>query len=617
MSEFGHLYRFLGPYLRRYRGRLVAGIFFGVGFGLFSGLILGAVNFMVHRLIPDDSQPAAATVAAGSAFGGWLRDLAGSVTAHLTPIADVWLPQLHATLDWRQVAGVFLLLPLMAAIRGLLSYLSSYCISWVGESVSNDLRIAVMRQLNRLSLDYFDRSKMGDMLTRVQGDTQAIQNGLDRGVSDGVKEPFTILGVLAFLLYTDWRLTLVVFVVIPLCVVPVRVLGRKVRRANEGTIGRTVSQSSLLVESLNAIRIVKAFNLEDTQLARFIAHSTGLRQMNMKRVQARQMVNPLMEVILMVGLAAFVIYIAHGYADLRIIPGFLGGVILFQNSFKKLAVIHVVYKEASVAMGRLSEVLHLEPTVKEAAAPVPLPPFRDALVLRDLRFGYGDQEIVRGLNLTIPRGTRLGIAGESGSGKSTLLNLLLRFYDPTGGAILFDGVDLREVRTADLRSQVALVSQEVVLFDMTVAENIALGHPGATRAEVEAAARSAYAHDFITALPEGYETRVGERGIRLSGGQRARLAIARAFVRNAPILILDEPTAALDAAAEAEVQRALDRLAEHRTVVCVAHRLTTLQPMDRIVVLAQGQMVEEGSFAELLAKGGSFSQMAARQGIRA
>jgi len=269
-----------------------------------------------------------------------------------------------------------------------------------------------------------------------------------------------------------------------------------------------------------------------------------------------------------------------------------------------------------VAIGRLREVLEMEPTVKEAARPVALPAFGQGLELRGVRFGYGDREILRGIDLAIPKGARLGIAGESGSGKSTLLNLLLRFYDPTAGAVLLDGIDLREAAMADLRSRIALVSQEAVLFDMTVAENIACGRPGATRAEVEAAARAAYAHDFILSLPQGYETWIGERGVRLSGGQRARLAIARAFIRDAPILILDEPTAALDAEAEREVQGALEKLAENRTVICVAHRLATLRSMDRVLVLSQGQVVEEGPFDALLAQGGAFARMAAQQGIR-
>ncbi|SDU10397.1 ATP-binding cassette, subfamily B, MsbA [Verrucomicrobium sp. GAS474] len=606
MNEIRRIFGFLKPWLLPYRERQVAGIVFGILFGLSNGLIIGAIKVVGAHLSADPS--AGPALASGQGF-----------LDHAQAWLDAWIPKIGAPLDWRQTTGVLLFLPVLAGIRGLFSYLSSYCISWVGENVTNDLRVAVMRKLGGLSLDYFDRAKMGDMMTRVQGDTAAIQNCLDRGVSDGIKEPFTILFVLGGLLWADWRLTLISLVLIPLCIIPVRILGKKVRRANQGTIGQTVLQSSLLVESLGAIRVVKAFGLEETQAARFAGHSSELKRFNLKRVQARQLVNPIIEVISMFGLGVLLLYIFSEKVPVANIIAFLFGVVAFQNSFKKIALLHVIVKEVGVAISRLEEVLQMEPTVREKAEPVRLPEFGRGLSLRGVRFGYGEAEILKGLDLEIPKGTRLGIAGESGSGKSTLLNLLLRFYDPTAGAVSLDGIDLRDASMRDLRARIGLVSQEAVLFDMTVAGNIACGRSGspATRAEVEEAARAAHAHDFILGLPQGYETQIGERGVRLSGGQRARLAIARAFIRNAPILILDEPTAALDAEAEREVQKALERLSENRTVICVAHRLATLRAMDRVIVLSQGRLIEEGSFDALLAQGGTFARMAAQQGIRA
>jgi subfamily B ATP-binding cassette protein MsbA len=275
----------------------------------------------------------------------------------------------------------------------------------------------------------------------------------------------------------------------------------------------------------------------------------------------------------------------------------------------------MVFQHASPSVERLTTTLREVPTVKEPAHPRPLPDFRSELTLEHVTFSYGDRPVLNDVNLVLPRGRKLGVAGESGSGKSTLVNLLFRFYDPTGGAIRIDGVDLRDASSHDFRQLMALVSQEVVLFNQSVADNIACGKLGATREEVETAARNAFAHGFISQLPQGYDTIVGERGMTLSGGQRQRIAIARAFVRNAPILVLDEATASLDSQSEAEVQKAIDRLSENRTVICVAHRLSTLSTCDRIIVLLEGRIVEEGTFAELLHQGDLFALMAWRQGI--
>jgi len=288
---------------------------------------------------------------------------------------------------------------------------------------------------------------------------------------------------------------------------------------------------------------------------------------------------------------------------------------MLPSPVKRLAQMHVDLISASVSCERLEEFFRIQPTVREPDSPVPSSPLRGELVLEKIYLDYGHHHVLQGIDLRVPRGFKLGLAGPSGSGKSSLINLLLRFYDPTSGRVLWDGQDLRSFATGDLRNQVALVSQEAVLFDASVAENIALGKSGASRSAVEEAARRAFAHDFILELPRGYETRVGERGVMLSGGQKARISLARAFLRDAPFLILDEATAALDAEAEKEVQKAIDLLEEGRTVVCIAHRLSTLANMDEIVVLEGGHLVERGTFADLLSRKGLFARMAAQQGI--
>jgi subfamily B ATP-binding cassette protein MsbA len=294
---------------------------------------------------------------------------------------------------------------------------------------------------------------------------------------------------------------------------------------------------------------------------------------------------------------------------------FVAGVGIFFLSIKKLAGLHILFEQAGVGVQRLKELLYTQPSVREPASPKALPPFSREITFENVTFGFGAKVVLKDFTLAVPRGFRLGLAGASGCGKTTALNLLYRFYDPSKGCVRIDGLDLRELAVQDFRNQMALVSQDIVIFDNSVAENIACGRRGATREEIEAAGKAAYAHEFIMQLPQGYETQVGERGASLSVGQRQRIAIARAFVRNAPILVLDEATSALDSQAEAEVQAAIDRLAEHRTVICVAHRLSTLASMDQIVVLADGQISEAGTFDELVERGGTFAAMAALQGI--
>jgi ABC-type multidrug transport system fused ATPase/permease subunit len=335
----------------------------------------------------------------------------------------------------------------------------------------------------------------------------------------------------------------------------------------------------------------------------------------MKGVKARELVNPIIEVISTIAIGALIVYLIATQSTMKDLVSFLTGLLIFYTPVKKLAGIHIMMEQASVGVNRLINILNERPSVEEPAQPKPVTRFSSAITLSGVSFAYADKMVLEKLSLTIPRGFRLGIAGPSGCGKSTLVNLIFRFYDPSQGSIQIDGIDLRDISTFDLRQLMALVSQEVVLFDQTVAENIACGKSEASREQIEAAARAAFAHEFILQLPRGYETRIGERGVTLSGGQRQRLAIARAFIRDAPILVLDEATAALDAEAEAEVQAAIERLAQNRTVICIAHRLSTLASLDRIIVLAEGRIVEQGGFNELVQTGGLFAEMARRQGI--
>lgn len=630
MSNLKNIFRFGWPYLRRYQGRLIAGILLGVLFGISNASFVWATKTLFMRMDPkaaaadSGKPPKRETVwtarlkkfqkASDKAIDPWLPKMEIVKT---TPTSEAGSDyKVHARkLDWKQIMGGMLLLPILVFIRGFVGYLNSYCMSWVSERVIKDLRLDLLIKLNSLSMDFFNRSTVGDVLGRVNGDTTALYRCMSLGFSDLVKEPITIISVGIALLLTDWKLALLSVMFVPFIIIPIRVLSRKAKKAFSSGITAGVSQDSLLVEVYTSIRIVKAFCLESFQIERFRSIYQQLVHIGMKGVQSKELINPIIETISVMGLGVVVIFIFFTERTIPNMVGFLTGIIMLYTPIKKLGGIPVYFQQANVGAERLINIFNEKPSVHEKPDPTPLKNFCRELAFENLTFSYGDKPVLRDFNLTLPRGFRLGIAGESGSGKSTLVNLIFRFYDPTKGSIKIDGHDLRDVSLFDLRHQMALVSQDSVLFDQTVAENIGHGKPGATQTEIETAARASNAHEFIMQLPKGYNTRLGETGKRLSGGQKQRICIARAFIRNAPILVLDEATSSLDSNAEAEVQAAIDHLAENRTVICVAHRLSTLSNTDKIIVMSEGRIVEQGRYKELLRSGGAFAGLARKQGL--
>ncbi len=633
MNNLKAVLTFGWPYLRRYWGRLVLGIMFGLLFGIANGAFIWGIGTITERLTPhetvvnkslDETLTSKTNLVLGAenkilkkptSLPSVFETRVAKIKAKVDRWIDPWLPIVGGVFTSQRFWGALLFLPIIALFLSSTDYSADYCMGWVSERVINDLRVNVLSKLNTLSLDYFNRSQTGDLITRVNVDTLNLHKALKDSCGELVKGIFQCLAAITALFIIDWKLTLFALVFLPVCLFPVMVLGRKARRASRSSRRESVSQSSLLVEFLAGIRVVKAFNLEANQLARFREQSKRMVHHGMKNVQAKGLTNPLIQIISMLGVGMFIVYIFYTGQTTADMIRFLTAMVFLFVPIKKIAGIHITLSQAGAGVERLIETLREEPTVKEPISAKPLKSFLSQLSLENVRFSYGDKIVLHDVSLKLPRGFKLGVAGESGSGKSTLVNLLFRFYDPIGGAIKIDGVDLREVSLIDLRQQMALVSQEIVLFDKTVAENIECGKLGASQQEIEAAARAAFAHDFISQLPQGYNTRIGERGVNLSGGQRQRLAIARAFIRNAPILVLDEATASLDSQSEAEVQAAIEKLEENRTVICVAHRLSTLAKMDSIIVLSAGKIVEQGSFTELLDRGDLFAAMANRQGI--
>ena len=605
MNQLRRVLNFGLPFLWPYRNRFFTGVALALFFGLTNGAFVLATKTLFERLSPSP-------VAAGQVDP---QALATRVSGEFAEFMESILPRSGQPITPLQAAGAVFFLPFLMALRAGSNYLSAYCMTWVSTRVVRDMQLRVLEKLHSLSLDYFNKSTLGDLTMHISGDTRRIFDAMNNGFTDLIKEPFTLLSILVGMLIIDAQLTLAALVILPLVVLPILVVGNRLKRIARETVSVGISQGSGLIEALSGIRLIKAYGLEGFQMERYRGESMDLVNLEVKKAQSGKLVNPVIEVISTLGLGVLIIVVFATHQSVSDFVGFLTGMVMLPNPVKRLAQMHVDLVSATISCERLESFFSQQPSVKEPASPIRLFPLERELALEKVCMDYGHNHVLQDVTLHIPKGFKLGLAGASGSGKSSLINLLPRFYDPTRGRILWDGRDLRDFSTAELRKQIALVSQDVVLFDASVSENISLGRKGATPTEIEAAARKAFAHDFILDLPRGYDTRVGERGVMLSGGQKSRISLARAFLRDAPILILDEATAALDAESEKEVQKAVDALEEGRTVVCIAHRLATLANMDEVVVLEAGRIVERGSFQKLVSGNGPFGRMAAQQGM--
>jgi subfamily B ATP-binding cassette protein MsbA len=550
-------------YLKAVRGPIAAALFYAVIFGISSGL---GIPVLVQYVFP--------------------------------PIFDKTLPP-------DLVLTVTAAIPLAFFLRAFSGYRNGYYTQVAGVRILEALRLDYFSKLQTLPLSFLQNKSTGDLISRGLADTAQLQSTLSLVANDGVKQPFVLIGALAFLVSlafskNDVLVVLTCIVIIPLCVFPVRYVGRKVLKRAIQLQGHLGSVTGFFSENLSAAREVRAFGLEEHEVRRFGEHTKALVQSQIKIAKYALALTPAIEFISAIGIAV-TLALAYGRdVSLTTFISIITALYLCYEPIKKLGFINSEIKRATASLDRIEVILQAPVSIKDPEHPVPVDHLRGEIGFEKLTFAYQTSEsVLRDISVRIPPGTICALVGPSGAGKTTFANLVPRFYDAVEGRVAIDGIDVRDMRLADLRRNIALVSQDPVLFNDTIASNLSLGRQDATLAEIEQAARDAFAHDFILAQPQGYQTIVGERGASLSGGQKQRIALARAFLRNAPILILDEATSALDTESEQAIQSALKKLVVGKTVLIIAHRFSTIRDASLILVFDQGRIVATGTHAEL------------------
>ena len=578
-------YRRLYGYVKPYKVRFILGLSLGFAFGMVNSLL----PLVVARVT-------------GTIFHG----------AAPNPMAlRSNLEMLNAGPKINSIILICLAIPAIMTVRSLCSYGNSYYMNWVSNRVVTDIRSQLFSKMVRHSMDFFNKMRSGFLMSRITNDTRAMQMALTTVSSDLFKQPVAVIGGIAVLLVMDWKFTVVTLILFPTCLLPIRIYGRRARKAVQSEQEGMGEMVVTMQETFAGIRVIKSFAREAHQENAFKRSNQMQFSQVMRMIRSMEAVGPLVETIAAIGVGMALLYVYAANLSAGRFFGLISGIFILYDPIKTLSKIHIVMQRSIAATTEIFSILDSEPAVLDAPNAVALPSSQGRIDFENVRFRYAGTVIdaVNGINLRIESGKTYALVGASGAGKSTILSLILRLYDPTSGAVKIDGRDLRSITQKSLREQIGLVTQETFLFHDTIFKNIQFGRLGAGPEEIYEAAHTAFAHDFIIAQPNGYETVIGDKGCLLSGGQQQRIAIARAVLKNAPILLLDEATSSLDSESEKQIQKALAKLAAGRTVIAIAHRLSTVLSADQIVVLDSGRIKEIGTHAELLEKSGYYRRL--------